>query len=300
MDRLPCAGAALAETFLPGAGFALSGSWDKALILGGARWATINQYSQAIKEAGYQEKADQIYVIRDYTETASQKNELEIYYNLPTWNANYYGSLAGDLWLISLSDLYANSCEQNNETYGYLAAPLQIGHFYDNWMFYPPILLALYSYQTFDQNSTANYYLGMGLSEGRLKQDAFSQYYLVGVGEEMFFRGVVQNWFFGLYGENFGLSKELSRHLAVWSGAAVFGAAHNGQGLSAAPGGAFFMGAYLGYSYQPSLDEFDLTTAIAIHAWWNILVTYAVLNHATFTETEKEVQVPLLNVAFQF
>ena len=123
---------------------------------------------------------------------------------------------------------------------------------------------------------------------------------MVGVGEEIFFRGGLQTTFFEMYKGTFGMGEGGARHAAVWTAAATFGLAHNGQGFTASPPAATAMGAYLGYVYMPGGSVRDLHTAIAIHAWWDIIIAYAYLNHAKFLETEEDVRIPLANIAFQF
>ncbi|MCP4757347.1 MAG: hypothetical protein GY866_41330, partial [Proteobacteria bacterium] len=82
---------------------------------------------------------------------------------------------------------------------------------------------------------------------------------------------------------------------------AVFAAAHDGSGFTASPLGAFLFGIYEGYFvYHPTLDQFDLTTAIALHAWWDILFTYLVLNKADFDESQAKIKIPIFSVGFTY
>ena len=41
-------------------------------------------------------------------------------------------------------------------------------------------------------------------------------------------------------------------------------------------------------------------TAIAIHSWWDIMVTYAILNNANFTESQAKIRVPIASIGFMF
>ena len=107
-------------------------------------------------------------------------------------------------------------------------------------------------------------------------------------------------YFYKSLSKDWGVTPGLARHLSVFGSAAVFGAAHNGAGFSATPFGAFGAGVYLGYTYMPEPGKEDLITAIALHAWWDIMVAYTVLNNSTFTESSSTVQVPLLSVAGNF
>ena len=95
-------------------------------------------------------------------------------------------------------------------------------------------------------------------------------------------------------------SAAVARHLGVFSASLVFGAAHSGAGFSANSGFAFLYGVYLGYVYQPSTKEFDLTT-IAIHSWWDIIVAYAIINNANFHDEEGNAPpLPILQFNFNF
>lgn len=301
MSKLECLGAGLAEMVLPGSGYAYTRQWDKAALLGGSRWIVGAKAYQARESDYYQEEIDDVFKQIEADDSASGKTEIQFHYNKETWQANYYSSLSGNLLLTTWGDLYQHGCEKNTETYtNYMLAPFRFDHFYDNWKFWIPTLYIAAAYTTIPDTTKTDYYLGRGLTKSDLKNDSFYQYYMVGLGEEMFFRGVVQDYFYHLLIDKFGFSKATSRHLSVFSGAAVFGAAHDGNSLSASPGIAFLMGVYLGYVYMPSIDEFDLTTAIAIHSWWDLILTYAYLNSAEFHEQEEEIQLPLMNIAFTF
>jgi len=270
------------------------------IILGGAKHVSSYAYFIATEEPDYQEDPDDYFRFTEGDPDNDIKHKTEFYLNKSTWDAQYYGTVYGNLLFISWYDMYTNSCEPGGDTYSYMMAPLNVGHWYNNWMFWVPIGVLAYGYNDFIENNEVFYNLGTGLTEDRLRRDSFSKYYLVGAGEEMLFRGTIQHWLNGLYRNSWGFSPNAARHLAVWSGAAIFGAAHTGQGLSASAGPAFAMGGYFGYTYQPNVDEFDLTTAIAVHAWWDLMIVYMYLNHAEFTETNEKVSVPLFNVAFRF
>lgn len=84
----------------------------------------------------------------------------------------------------------------------------------------------------------------------------------VGVGEETFFRGYL-----------FPASTELTGS-TFYGGvmeSALFGLAHGGTGAQASPVMAFLMGSYFSYiSYQ---HDFALGPGIALHSWWDTLLT---------------------------
>ena len=301
------------EYFVPGLGYIGTKQWDKVAVMGTLRWVSYLQYnntrydtvdssddtSEVIESGYYQDDPDKIYVTTSADDSASGKQETDIYLNEETWKANFYLSLYSNLGMMSAWDLYQD-CKPNNELYSMSLAPFKITHFFDKWYFWAPMGLLAYNAQNFNKNQIVRYHLGRGLTESDLKNDSFYQYYTVGLGEEMFFRGMLQDYFFSVMKNSWSWSPGLSRHLAVWSAAAAFGVAHSGTGFMATPGTAFLMGGYLGYAYHPSLDEFDLTTAIAIHTWWDIIVAYTILNNATFEEINGAVEIPLASIAFRF
>ncbi|MCP4298500.1 MAG: CPBP family intramembrane metalloprotease [Proteobacteria bacterium] len=300
ISRLKCLGAGLAELYIPGMGYAITRQWDKAVILGGSRWFLSGQVLNSIDSDNYQKEPDDIYHIVNEEDSNSGQTEVSVYLNKATWEGQLAGSLYGNLLLTSWSDLYMHRCQPNTTTYSYLAAPFQFSHFYKKWQFWVPTLLALQANFSLSEDSRINYYLGKGLTENQLRRDSFPKYGMVGVGEEMFFRGAAQTFFYQTWQETFGVSPSMAHHLGVFTAAAFFGAAHDGTGFSADFGSAFIFGIYEGYVYQPSINEFDLTTAIAIHAWYDIILTYAIYNNATFHELDDQIEIPLMRVAFTF
>ena len=313
-----CFGAGAAELFIPGLGYALTAQFDKTLIIGGSRWYTASEYRKASDADDYEEDPDAIYNTTEAEDSESDKTEISVYLNKSTWDANYYGSLYNNLLLTTWGDLYQYGCQPNTETYSLMAAPFRADHYYDNWMFWLPMAIAAANYHYFADYYKVDYYLERGLTERDLRRDSFPKYYMVGVGEEMFFRGTIQHQIFESLQSSFGMSADRSRHWSIIAASAIFAAAHTGAGFTANPLQAFLFGVYEGYVYHPSLEEFDLETAIAIHAWWDILIAYAILNNAKFHEDRKDVYnknasqsktdstavqsavFPLISVAFRF
>jgi hypothetical protein len=306
MSRLGCLGVGAAEVWVPGLGYAISRQWDKAIVFGASRQITSSLAYSSYDSVYYQDNPNEIYQTVAGTETESGKTETHVYLNKETWDANYYSSLNFNLLLISWGDLYQHSCKPNTETYDLMLSPFRFDHFYKKWTFWVPIgmLIANYAYSheasATDSETRVRYFLNRGLKASDLRRDSFPQYYLVGVGEEMFFRGTVQHYFFETLKESWGVSPSASRHLSIAAASAVFAAGHDGNGFTANPLYAFLFGMYEGYVYHPAVESFDLVTAIAIHAWWDILVTYTILNNAEFTESNAKVQVPLLSIGFRY
>ena len=289
------------EWAVPGLGYAITQQWDKTAIFGGLKWYSSFQYLDAASSDFYQEDADDIYQFRDAEDSESGKNEVQIYMNKETWDVNFHRGIYSNLTLISFWDLYEHSCEKDpkGEVYQYSAAPFAFNKFYKKWQFWLPIGIALSSYANFEDNNQVDWYLYRGLTKSQIQRESFPLYYSVGVAEELFFRGVIQDAFFNYYKKNY--SAAVARHLGVFSASLVFGAAHSGAGFSANSGFAFLYGVYLGYVYQPSTKEFDLTTAIAIHSWWDIIVAYAIINNANFHDEEGNAPpLPILQFNFNF
>lgn len=306
MNRLGCLGLGAAEIWVPGLGYGISRQWDKAAIIGGSRWVFSSLAYPSYDSEHYQDDPDDIYETVDAEDSESGKTETHITLNKETWDANYYSSLNFNLLLVTWGDLYQHSCEPNTETYDLMLSPFRFNHFYKKWEFWVPIglLLANYAYQAgtpkSESDTRVKYYLRRGLTESDIKRDSFPKYYMVGVGEEMFFRGTLQHYFFETMKDRWAMSPSASRHLSILGASAVFAAAHDGTGFTANARWAFLFGIYEGYVYHPSLESFDLTTAIAIHAWWDILVTYTILNNAEFTESQSKMEVPLISIGFRY
>jgi len=283
----------------PGLGYVFTGQYDKALLLGGTRLIAARQYQQAIKTESYQKEADDVYQTTKAEDSASGKEETNVYMNKSTWNAGFYGNLYSNLTYLSFWDLYEHDCQPNVDTYKTVLAPFNFGHFYKKWQFWLPMLALAYNYSNFNYSNKVNWYLGNGLTKSQLTNEGTLMYYTVGIGEEALFRGTIQKSLYN-YLKSWDFSASTSRHSAVFLSSALFGAAHSGKGFSANSFYAFLFGLYQGYVYQPDIEEFDLMTAIAIHSWWDIIVFYTILNHGDVIESSEPVQIPLMNISFQF
>ncbi|MDT8448092.1 MAG: CPBP family intramembrane glutamic endopeptidase [bacterium] len=201
--------------------------------------------------------------------------------------------------LITWGDLYLHGCEPNNKLFEYAAAPVRFDQLYkDPWFIFPILGLSL-SLSQLSQTELVQYHLGNGLTKSDLYNDAWKQYYLVGFGEEMFFRGLVLEGFNDSF-RAWEFSPNASRHLSIFGSAAVFGLAHNGQGLSANSLSAFASGVYLGYAYMPEVNQREMARVIALHAWWDILISYAYFNNAEFFEGQSKVEIPVATISFRF
>lgn len=93
----------------------------------------------------------------------------------------------------------------------------------------------------------------------------FAQHGMVAVGEESFFRGVLNN----------GLSDSLGPTWGLGTSAVIFGAAHIGSPQPTTPLLATFFGLYLGWLHQQ--NGYQAGQGVAIHYWWNVLVSLSML-----------------------
>ena len=285
-----CTGIFLADVYVPGLGYIIAEDYSKAVSTGIPRWILRNKALQALQTDGFQEKVPH----------EERGDDIYIAINKETWDYQFNATIYSNLVYFVGWDFYEHSCQPNTDAYSALYAPVNFSHFYDKWQFWLP--LGVLSLSFFNTERNTNYQLGNGLTKRQLYEESFPLYYSVGIGEETLFRGILQKQFFQWY-QKINYDLNTSRHLAVLSASTLFGLAHAGQGFQANSATAFLYGVYLGYVYQPSIYEYDLTTAIALHSWWDILVVYSIYKNSNFTEEEgsvNQVTFPLITVGFTF
>ena len=111
------------------------------------------------------------------------------------------------------------------------------------------------------------------ISRNEMAVGYFGLHEMVAVGEESFFRGVLNNGLSDGFGDNWGLA----------SSSVLFGLAHSGTGGQATSVGAALFGAYLGYLQQQ--NGYLIGQGVAIHFWWNFLITVGMLHERTPEQT---------------
>ncbi|MDH4189820.1 MAG: CPBP family glutamic-type intramembrane protease [Betaproteobacteria bacterium] len=94
---------------------------------------------------------------------------------------------------------------------------------------------------------------------------------MTAVGEEAFFRGVLNNSFSNSYGNRWGLGISST----------LFGLAHSGQGQTASIAQAALAGAYLGWVQQR--NDFAIGQGVAIHYWMNLLAGISAIRNGGST-----------------
>lgn len=295
-----CFGAGTAEVFLPGLGYALNDQNEKAAVFGASRWYFFKQSIDTYDNPDHAETYDQMSRTVKIKDSEQNKQEYYFYYNQPDWQDVFNGGMYGNLAMISIADMYRGDCGDNPETAELALAPLRFDHFLGNWMFYPPILYWILGHDSMQKDAYIEYNLGTGLTSSQVLNESMVMQYTTGIGEEMLFRGTIQQSLFNWFANDGMMSPNLARHSSIFAASAIFGAAHDGKGGTSNPAGAFLFGLYEGYTYHPNLGEQDLMTSIAIHSWNNMLVTYWMMKYAKINESDKKVEVPLFQVAFNF
>ncbi|OGH01461.1 MAG: hypothetical protein A2426_08755 [Candidatus Lambdaproteobacteria bacterium RIFOXYC1_FULL_56_13] len=283
---------------MPGTGYVGSGQYGKALVIGGSRWALTKQIAD-LRHSGDLIPMNERFEIIPAEESTSGKIELIRRWNRQTWDEYMAFTWQLNLGFFSFWDLNAHDCKPNPETWQAALAPLRIDQFGGNWMFWLGIgatYAFLQSGAVQRQVVIRDEYYG-GFTPEKQRRQTPLMFYPVGIGEEAMFRGSLQKSIFESL-SNSGWGSESARHTAIWSAAALFGALHYSSAPTANPAGAFLLGAYQGYVYQPSIGKTDLVSAMALHTWFDILYNLTLLQ---ISEDQEEARkLPLLSVGFSF
>ena len=192
-----------------------------------------------------------------------------IHVNRTTYAAELYATALTDLGLYSAYGAYRDARASNKrllystpaptESAQVLAlAPFQWEHLSRPTFYIPLLALALASFAPRSAKAYA-YAPDESLTRDDLAAGMSVQYEMVAVGEESFFRGVLNNSLSHAFGENWGLA----------TSSVVFGLAHEGLGNQATPLGATLFGLYAGYLHQR--NNYQLGESVALHYWWNVL-----------------------------
>ena len=102
----------------------------------------------------------------------------------------------------------------------------------------------------------------------------------VAIGEEAFFRGVVNTEMIRAFGPLRGIA----------ASSVIFGLTHNGSGISASALTASLYGLYLGYIHHTY--DYQLGPGIALHFWWNTIV------QASIASRSDKFTIPLAHFSF--
>lgn len=273
---------AAASLLLPGAGQMANGEWSA----GGAQMGLAFVLAR---------QAQILQLSPDYLESDQRTDNANmlVHVNRTSYEADLYNGALLNLSFYSSFAVYRDArAAMGNQGYStplpregladLAAAPFQWEHLRraTTWA---PLLVVLYLAA---EPPTAQRYLYQpegSLSRDDLRAGAFFQDGMVAVGEETFFRGVL----------NTGLSDSLGEGWGLVSSSALFGLAHQGSPGQATIAGASLFGLYLGLLQQE--NDYRLGQGVAIHFWWDFLVTLGMLQ-----ERKPGQAVQLLRVSIPF
>lgn len=282
--------AATASLLLPGLGQTTNGEPGKGALHFGFAYANLSEAARLADRPEYLEYDD--YVDEDH----------QVFYLNRT---TYYSQLHARLWLnthfFSAFDAYRTRRMQLGNA-GYRTrvpeqglSELALAPFRPEYLTRPttflPLLIPLYSLSHPSQDGWVTV---SDDSIGRREMAGMNmvQYGSVAVGEETFFRGVV----------NTDLSERWGPWWGLVASSILFGAAHSGAAGTADYGAATGYGAYLGWLQQR--NDYQLGEVVALHFWWDFLIG---LNYLMRPDERGDEDRPidtrrfqLMSVGFQF
>ncbi|HEX7926185.1 MAG TPA: CPBP family intramembrane glutamic endopeptidase [bacterium] len=275
--------AAVGSALLPGVGQMVNGDFAAGGAQMGLYFVLARQYLILLDKPDYLEPKDRV----------DSKNFF-IDINKTTFEADLYGTALTDLTFYSAFAAYRDARQAISNTGYNTPAPresltdLAIAPYRWEYLQRPttfiPLLVALYSAVSPATDDRYLYRPDRTITRNTLRNGAFVQSEMVGVGEEAFFRGFLNNGLSDSLGENWGLA----------TSSLIFGLAHEGIGSQASIAQASLFGAYLGWLQQR--NNYDIGEGVAIHFWWDFLVMLGMLKE----RTNKSQEVQLLNVSLRF
>lgn len=253
---------AAASFLLPGAGQAGNGDWAAA---GGhfGLWLFLWR-QQAIL-------ADQPDYLED--DVRVDDRHLLLHTNRTTFSADLYASAGINLALYSAYGAYRDAWRHEggadfpppqDQPAALALAPFRWEHLSRPTTFVPLLALAV-GLAAADPDERYVFARQGGLTRDELALGLTAQMEMVAVGEESLFRGVI----------NHSLSRRLGPRWGVGLSSVVFGLAHSGTGGTATPAAATLFGLYAGLLHQR--NAYALGENVALHFWWNLLISAAAL-----------------------
>jgi len=298
INKLGCLGIGILDWYLPGVGSAVVlRQWEKPFTLFTPYYLARKSAREYTESEYYQDRhpLDEEMIPADQTE--SGEKEYWYFFNKETAKARSYYRLSNSFRAFAVYDLYQSGCQPDVETdtYPLMLAPVRFDKFYNDWMFWVRLGIHwFYSELTNREKVKKRLFLGRGLKSNEWVRDETISFYFQGTSEEMLHRGIIQNYMFESL-QRVNISPRISRHLAVLGGAAVFGLSHEND-----PSDHFWSGVYYGYMYHRSLDEFNLLSAAATHAWMNTLTAIKLVLDSDVHESDEDVEITLLYLGFSF
>jgi hypothetical protein len=275
--------AAVGSTLLPGVGQMANGDYGTGAFQLTLSFALARQYIILTEQPEYLDRRDRV---------DSRNYFIEI--NKTSFEADLYGSALTNLTFYSAYAAYRDARNaRNNEGYTTPAPRESLGDLAIapyRWEYlrrpttFIPIAAALYFALTPPDDDRYVYQPDRTVTRDTLRKGALVQSEMVGVGEEAFFRGFLNN----------GLSDSLGPGWGLVTSSAIFGLAHEGVGNQATIAQAMLFGLYLGWLQQR--NDYDIGEGVAIHFWWNFLVSLGTLKE----RRAKEQEVQLLHVTWRF
>jgi hypothetical protein len=275
---------AAASFLIPGLGQVANGDYVEGGVHLGLTLVASRQYDILLKRDDYILPADQI------------DDHRNISINRTTFESDLYGTALTDLSLYSAFGAYRDArLAMDNRGYATPApheslaeaayAPFQ-WEYLSRLTTWVPLLIALYGVVTPPDSSSYVYAPRGGLTRDELGAGFALQYEMVAVGEEGFFRGVLNNGFSSAFGETWGLV----------TSSTAFGLAHTGQGTQASGLQAGVFGLYLGWLQQR--NDYDIRQGVAIHFWWDFLLGLAMLQQRKAQIGDRPVRLASVTLRF--
>ena len=274
--------AAAASLLIPGAGQAINGDFGEGAVHLGLELLLVNRYLTILDDDRY----------LTFDEREDEANHF-IDINRTTFEADLLGTALLNLSFYSAFGAYRdNRLASENAGFSTPApretlADLVTAPYRLEWLTRPTTYVALAlplvallippsdEQLLFRPDST--------ISREELAVGFYAQHHMVALGEEAFFRGVLNNGFSHSFGNRWGLA----------ASSLAFGIGHEGQGGQATAIGAALFGAYLGYLQQE--NDFRIGQGVAIHFWWNFLISLGMLE-----ERETDQAIRLFSVYLPF
>ncbi len=272
-----------ASLLLPGVGQAANGDPAAGAVHLTLYLTLLNQYRQRIKDADYLEP-----------EEREDLNTNTIRTNRTTADADLFGRAALNLSFYSAFGAYrdARGLPANEDGYTTPApreslADLALAPFDWELLRRPttigPLLLPLFVLLSPPGDEVLVVQPDDSISRRELAWRAVGSMEMVAVGEEAFFRGFLNNALSDWLGEPWGLA----------ASSTVFGLGHQGTAGQATALAAATFGLYLGWLQQR--NDYRIAQGVAIHYWWNVLASLALLR-----EREPDEAVQVLNLSLRF
>ena len=255
---------AVASFLIPGLGQAVNGDY----VAGGTQFG-----AAVILATNYVRLSEDDRFIK-FEDRTDDQNKI-ILTNRTTFEADLYAAAFTNLSLYSSFGAYRDARQTlNNEGYNTSAPKETLGElalapFNPEYLFRPTTLIALVFPLLFALTDPDDdrflFQPDNTISRDELRIGYAGLHEMVAVGEESFFRGVLNNGFSSSLGEGWGLA----------ASSAAFGLAHSGSPGQASEVAATLFGVYTGYLQQ--INDYRIGQGVAIHFWWNFLVTLGML-----------------------